>query len=75
MATHSNILAWKIPWTEELGGPQSVGSQRIRYDWATEHERKHAWKREETEGAVLNPSGRLCSAGEVVRAWAGVWWK
>ena len=28
MATHSSILAWKIPWTEELGGLQSMGSQR-----------------------------------------------
>ena len=28
-ATHSSILAWKIPWTEELGGLQSMGSQRI----------------------------------------------
>ena len=30
MATHSNILAWKIPWTEEPGGPQSMRSQRVR---------------------------------------------
>ena len=29
MATHSSILAWKIPWTEELGRPGSIGSQRI----------------------------------------------
>ena len=35
MATHSSILAWKIPWTEEPGGLQSMGSQRVRYDWAT----------------------------------------
>ena len=28
MATHSNILAWRIPWTEELGGLQSTGSQK-----------------------------------------------
>ena len=32
MATHSNILAWRIPWTEEPGGLQSVGSQRAQYD-------------------------------------------
>ena len=32
MATHSNILAWRITWTEELGGLQSVGSQRVRHD-------------------------------------------
>ena len=35
MATHSNILAWKIPWTEEPGGQQSMGSQRVRHDLAT----------------------------------------
>ena len=35
MATHSNILAWRIPWTEEPGGLQSMGSQRVRQDWAT----------------------------------------
>ena len=32
MATHSSILAWKIPWTEEPVGPQSMGSQRVRHD-------------------------------------------
>ena len=35
MANHSSILAWRIPWTEEPGGLQSTGSQRIRHDWAT----------------------------------------
>ena len=32
MATHSSILAWRIPWTEESGGLQSMGSQRVRQD-------------------------------------------
>ena len=32
MATHPSILAWRIPWTEESGGPQSMGSQRVRHD-------------------------------------------
>ena len=32
MATHSRILAWKIPWTEEPGGLQSMGSQRVKHD-------------------------------------------
>ena len=32
MATHSNILAWKIPWTEEPGGLQSMGLQKVRHD-------------------------------------------
>ena len=35
MATHSSILAWKIPWTEELGRPQCMESQRVGHDWAT----------------------------------------
>ena len=34
MATHSSILAWRIPWTEEPGGLQSMGSQRFRLDSA-----------------------------------------
>ena len=32
MATHSNTLAWKIPWMEEPGGLQSMGSQRVGHD-------------------------------------------
>ena len=32
MATHSGILAWRIPWTEEPGGLQSMGSQRVGHD-------------------------------------------
>ena len=32
MATHSSILAWRIPWMEELGGLQSMGSQRVGHD-------------------------------------------
>ena len=32
MATHSSTLAWKIPWTEEPGRLQSMGSQRVRHD-------------------------------------------
>ena len=37
MATHSSILAWKISWTEEPGGLQSTGSQKVRHDWMTKH--------------------------------------
>ena len=32
MTAHSSILAWRIPWTEEPGGLQSIGLQRVRYD-------------------------------------------
>ena len=35
MVTHSSTLTWKIPWMEEPGGLQSMGSQRVRHDWAT----------------------------------------
>ena len=33
MATHSSVLAWTIPWTEEPGRLQSMGSQRVGHDW------------------------------------------
>ena len=42
MATHSSILPWRIPWTEEPGGLQSMGSQRVRHDWATKHSTSYA---------------------------------
>ena len=35
MATHSSVLAWRITWTEKLGGLQSMGLQRVRHDRAT----------------------------------------
>ena len=37
MATHSSTLAWRIPWTEEPGGLQSMGSQRVGRNSATKH--------------------------------------
>ena len=37
MATHSSILAWKIPWAEETGGLQSMGLQCVEPNGATEH--------------------------------------
>ena len=37
MATHSIILSWRIPWTEEPGRLQFMGSQRVGHDWVTEH--------------------------------------
>ena len=42
MATHSNILAWEILWTEEPGGLQSVKSQKVRHDLATK-QRQWRW--------------------------------
>ena len=62
MATHSNILAWKVPWTEEPGGLQSMGSQRIGHDRATEH--AHAYEKgHQNEPATPKP----CE--DIVRRW------
>ena len=44
MATHSSILAWRNPWTEEPGGLQSMGSQRDGHDWSTKHAHTHISK-------------------------------
>ena len=44
MTTDSSILAWRIPWTEEPGGLQFIGSQRLRHDWSDSmhtHARTH----------------------------------
>ena len=40
MATHSSVVAWEIPWTEEPGRPQTIGSQRVGHDLATEQQHK-----------------------------------
>ena len=57
MAPHSSILAWEIPWTEELGGLQSMGSQRVRHNGASKQQRRlpfGLWgSRKETTAAVL----------------------
>ena len=60
MATHSSILALKIPWKEELGGLQSMGSQRVGHDLTTkrqqERERLTSWKLTQ----LLTPSVLIC---------------
>ena len=67
MATHSSVLAWRIPWTEEHGGPQSTGSQRLGLVWSdvahthTQMDMVHAPKRMQNH---LGNSHHLCS-GEV----------
>ena len=51
METHSSILAWKIPWTEEPGGLQSMGLWRVRSDLATENQLSTWW----AQLFVINP--------------------
>ena len=44
MATHSSILGWRVPWTEEPDGFQSMGSQRVWHNWA--HAKAYSWREE-----------------------------
>ena len=43
IATHSSILAWRIPWTEKPGGLQSMKLQRVRHNWAHMHAMQIYW--------------------------------
>ena len=71
MATHSSILAWRIPWTEEPGGLQSMGLQRVRHEDTTERlSTEFLWKLSSKESACsaadagLTPgSGRFPGEG------------
>ena len=42
--SYSSTLAWKIPWREKPGGPQSSGSQRVGYNWKTMHACVCVWR-------------------------------
>ena len=61
MATHSNILAWRIPWTEEPGGLQSMGLQRVRHNLSDlahtpfEVQGQTRWREWETVSLYLCP--------------------
>ena len=71
MATHSSTLAWKIPWTEEHGRLQSMGSLRVGHDWATSFSlfTSMHWRRKWQPAAVScleNPRDRGAS-------WAAVY--
>ena len=58
MLTHSTVLAWRIPWTQEPGGLQPMGSQRVRHDWAT-HTHTHTINHESSQSDVLNAAWTL----------------
>ena len=62
MATHSSVLAWRIPWAEEPGLPQSIGSQRVRLELAN----KHCTVREWDTNLRCTPSWSL-SFGDVLK--------
>ena len=44
MATHPSILAWRIPWMEETGGLQSMGSRRVGHDLVTKQQQQQAYR-------------------------------
>ena len=56
MATHSSILTWRMPWTEEPGGLQSMGSQRVRHGWVTKHIYPYTHTHTHTHIRVMSPS-------------------
>ena len=62
MATHSSILAWRIPWTEEPIGLQSMGSQRVKHDSISKYLRKH---NKEIHHVILDgtPERKHCCKG------------
>ena len=79
MATHSSILAWRIPWTEAPGGLQSIGSQRAEYDWsdlAHKHARTCMNMMARTMVLLAHPGcqkGRDCCLRQAETTWEP-WW-
>ena len=63
MATHSSIFAWKFPWAEEPGGLQSMRSQRVGYDRATEHT-NHTLHMLEKLSKETGPGGPVFRTGQ-----------
>ena len=59
MATHSSILAWRIPWTEEPGGLQSTGSQRVGHGWVTSLSLSNYGESNEDNGDLLQKVPRM----------------
>ena len=70
MATHSSILAWRIPWTEEPGGPQSMGLQRVGHNWAQESTPFWCSASKELSPCILSyPNPLRGSPGEALLIW------
>ena len=61
IATHSSILAWRIPWTEKPGGLQSMGSQRVRHDLTTEQQQHgQSWNSFKRESEQKSEFASVC---------------
>ena len=63
MAVHSSIFAWEIPWTEEPGGQQCTGSQRVRHDLTTKQQQQNRKKdlSHLTTLILIHPEGKINS--------------
>ena len=57
MAIHSNILVWRIQWTEKPGGLQSMGSQRVGHDWGTNT--LISWDKQHCPRMIRRPEGSI----------------
>jgi len=73
MATHSSILAWRISWTEEPGGLQSTGLQRVGHDWVTNtHIHTHTQHSQRGDLTLVHRSAaspkNMCSPSQLVLA-------
>ena len=69
MAPHSNTLAWKIPWMEEPGRLQTMGSLRVGHDWATSfHFHKFMFR---VQGIIMMAASTLYKGQEL--GWGGHW--
>ena len=75
MATHSSTLAWKIPWTEEPGGLQSAGSQRVRHHWGKwrMHAHIHMHDTWMCLCVYLYMYSHVCSVTDVLSHFSHVW--
>ena len=72
MATHSSILAWRIPWTEESGGPKSMGLQTVGHDRATEQKQKRSLKKKNLSLFFFGCAGSsLLCIGFLYLQWTG----
>ena len=65
---HSSILAWRIPWTEELGGLQAMGMQGVGHDWVTQH--AHTWVCSEVGHASAPKPGDSTVEWPISTLWA-----
>ena len=73
IATHSSILAWRIPWTEKPGGLQSTGSQRVGQDWATSLSFSLSYIKEITNKDLLYSTGNSVQCYMVAQMGGGFW--